>query len=844
LPDTAPHALHQRLPARIVALGHLALDLHWTWNHATDDLWERIDAPIWYRTRNPLFVLQNAPLKRLESLAADDGFLKDLDAAVSAREEYLARPDWFAETHGAAAPLNVAYFSMEYGLNDALPIYSGGLGVLAGDHLKSASDLGVPVVAIGLLYHEGYFRQMIDTAGSQLALYTHSGADTLPIEAVLDAEGAPLRITIALPGRALNVRIWRVRVGRTDLYLLDSNDPLNSPADRAITSQLYGGDRETRLVQEIVLGIGGWRTIEALGLEIDVCHLNEGHAAFVTLERARSFAKRHDMPFWDALWATRGGNVFTTHTPVEAAFDTFPLPLLAKYGAEYARDLGIPAEQLIALGHVSGALPDAPFNMAYLAARTCARLNAVSELHGQVSRRIFAPLYPRWPESEIPVTHVTNGVHVPSWDSAWADVIWTEACGKGRWLREPARLAGSIERLSDDALWSFCADERRDLVEYARERLARQLGQRGASAAEIEQAHDWLDPNVLTLGFARRFTEYKRPDLLLSDPERLARLLTHPQHPAQLIVAGKAHPHDERGKAAVRRWVAFAQRPDVRARIVFLEDYDMALAEQLVQGVDVWINTPRRPWEACGTSGMKILVNGGLNLSVRDGWWAEAFTPEVGWAIDEPAAQSVDATDAAVAAELYRLLEDEVAPEFYTRDASGVPRRWVARIRSSMSELTPRFSSNRMLTEYVDRMYLPAAQDYRIRCLADGERAHALRDWLHRLRHHWHEIHWGPLEVQPEDDGWSFAVQVYLGSGLPPDAVEVQLFAEGIRDSRGECHDMSIGQTMPGATGGYVYTARLWTHRPAGDFTPRVIPARALANVPTEASFISWYPHR
>ena len=838
MPDTAPHSLHQRLPRPIAALGPLALDLHWTWNHAADDLWERIEGAIWRQAGNPLFVLQNASLHRLEMLAQDVAFRRDLEAAVKAREEYLARPDWFAETHTGAAPLRIAYFSMEYGLTDALPIYSGGLGILAGDHLKSASDLGVPLVAIGLLYREGYFRQTIDSSGAQLELYTHNGAENLPIEAVLASDGAPMRIAIQLPGRHLRLRIWRVLVGRVDLYLLDSDDPLNSPVDRAITGKLYGGDRETRLVQEIVLGIGGWRVLEALGIDIDVCHLNEGHAAFVTLERAHCYAKRKAIPFLDALWATRGGNVFTTHTPIEAAFDTFPLALLAKYGSEYAADLGIPAEQLIALGRASGTNGNAPFNMAYLAARTCARLNGVSALHGQVSRRIFAPLFPRWPESEIPITHITNGVHVPSWDSAWADVVWTEACGKGRWLRDPALLAGTIERVTDESLWSFRGDERRDLVEYARQRLGLHLGHRGASAAEIAAAEDWLDPNVLTLGFARRFTDYKRPELLLTDPDRLARLLTDPQRPVQLIVAGKAHPHDERGRAAVRRWVQFAGRPDVRARVVFLEDYDMTLAEQLVQGVDVWINTPRRPWEACGTSGMKILVNGGLNVSVLDGWWAEAFGHDLGWAIAEPTTGPM--ADAAVAGELYRLLEQEVVPEFYTRDAAGVPRRWVARIRASMSQLAARFSSNRMLTEYVERMYLPAAQDYRLRCLDQGERAHALREWLHTLRHHWHEIHWGPIDISPAEEGWSFAVPVYLG-GVPPDAVEVQLFADGGAEGAGECHDLSRSSSLPGATGGYLYSARLWTSRPATDFTPRIIPLRRLANVPAEASFIAWH---
>jgi starch phosphorylase len=840
LPETSPHILRYRLPQPIAALATLALDLHWTWNHASDDLWERLDDAVWRRTRNPLLVLENVSLLRLEALAADSGFLRALDRVMRARNDYHSRPGWFETTHPDAAAMRIGYFSMEYGLSDALPIYSGGLGVLAGDHLKTASDLGVPIVAVGLLYREGYFRQMIDSSGRQLELYTHNSTPNLPLEAVLDADGAPERIEIELPGRTLKTRIWRATVGRCVLYLLDSDDPLNSPADRGITAKLYGGDRETRLVQEIVLGIGGWRALDKLGLEIDVCHLNEGHAAFVTLERARSFAARNAVDFRTALWATRGGNVFTTHTPVAAAFDTFPLPLLAKYGAAYAAGLGVPTRELIALGQAAGEVDDAPFNMAYLAARTCARSNAVSELHGRVSREIFAALYPRWPAREIPIGHVTNGVHVPSWDSPWADVIWTEACGKSRWLDQDASVSAAIGRVPDDELFGFRADERRDLVEYARERVARQLGQRGASQTTVAAAHDWLDPNVLTLGFARRFTEYKRPELLLADPARLTRLLTDAAHPVQLIVAGKAHPHDEIGKTAIRRWIEFANRHEVRHRIVFVEDYDMTLASELVQGVDVWINTPRRPWEASGTSGMKVLVNGGLNLSVLDGWWTEAYEDGAGWALHEPAAAAPSDADATVARELYRIIEDEIVPEFYDRDSDGIPRRWVARIRASMTRLTARFSTNRMLTEYIERLYLPAAQDHRLRTAERGARARALSVWQETLEHHWHEIHWGRLDFAAEEDGFRASVPVYLGN-VPPEAISVQLFADANETAAGGCHEMSRGEPLAGATGGFNYSARLWTARPPGDFTPRIVPSRTLANVPAEVALIAWY---
>ncbi len=835
------HPLLGSLPAPLAALAELACDLRWSWNHATDSLWQALEPTVWERTRNPVLVLQNVPRNALDKLANDQAFTNQLAAADAARLEYLSRPSWFALKHPESSRVRIAYFSMEYGITDALPLYSGGLGVLAGDHLKTASDLGMPLVALGLFFHEGYFRQLLDSNGWQLELYPHNSPYALPVRPVLEDGGTPLRVTIELPGRELLLRVWHARIGRVDLYLLDSDDPLNSPVDRGITSQLYGGDRETRFVQEIALGIGGWRALEALGIEVDVCHLNEGHAAFVTLERARRFMSSHQVPFWEALWATRAGNVFTTHTPVAAAFDTFPLPLLEKYGRGYADSLGLEAMQLLGLGRRNPDDPTEPFNMAYLAARTCARLNAVSRLHGEVSRRIFASLYPRWPEAEIPVTHITNAVHVPSWDSAWADDIWTDACGKERWLGSHDSLAAAIAAIDDAALWSFRGQERGDLVAYARHRLALQLAQRGSDQAEIAAAHDALDPNVLTIGFARRFTEYKRPDLLLRDTARLLRLLNDPVRPVQIIVAGKAHPHDEPGKLALQRWAHFVNRADVRARAVLLEDYDMALAQQLVQGVDVWVNTPRRPWEASGTSGMKVLVNGGLNLSEIDGWWAEAWTPEVGWALGDGAEHAEPGWDEVEAAELYRLLESEIVPCFYERDPSGIPRAWVARIRASMSELTPRFSSNRMLAEYVERMYIPAAADYDRRERDDARLARSLRAWMHTLNHHWREIHWGRYEVLAVDRGWSVALQVYLGH-LPPDDVGVELYAERRGELPQECHRLARDDALPGAVSGFNYRGVIETQRPSADFTPRVVPVQATVAVPAEARFIRWYP--
>jgi starch phosphorylase len=833
--DSAAH-----LPPALAPLGRLALNLRWVWNHAADRLWEACNAEVWHQTRNPILVLQNTPRSRFDELAHDTEFVERLRRLERSEAEYLTRPSWFQQVCDAERPPVIAYLSMEYGLTDALPLYSGGLGVLAGDHLKTASDLGLPLVAVGLFYREGYFRQMLDAAGRQIEIYAVNSRDALPVQPVTDAEDMPLRVTIALPGRDLRIRVWRADVGRVPLYLLDSDDPLNSPFDRGITAKLYAGDGEARLMQEIVLGVGGWRALQALGHEVDVCHLNEGHAALATIERARDFAATRGCDFFTALWATRGGNVFTTHTPVAAAFDTFPLELVQKYGTGYARMAGIRPEQLLGLGRADPDDLDEPFNMAYVAARTCARVNGVSELHGRVSRSIFAPLYPRWPVPEVPVTHVTNAVHVPSWDSPWADHLWTEACGKERWLGAPERLTAAVARLSDGDLWNFRGMERRDLVDYARRRLQRQLSQRGGRDESAAIARGALDPNVLTLGFARRFTEYKRPTMLLAEPERLVRLLNHASRPVQLIIAGKAHPRDELGRSFVQQWAEFVRRPDVRARAVFLEDYDMALAEQLVQGVDVWINTPRRPWEASGTSGMKVLVNGGLNLSELDGWWAEAYAPDVGWALGDGREHFEPGWDARETEQLYELLEHEVVPQFYERDGEGIPRAWVARIRASLSRLTPRFSSNRMLADYLERLYLPAAQDFRRRTADDFALARALRHWLRELRRHWGDVHWGNLDVESSGERHHYAVQVYLGE-LPPDAVAMELYAEPRAGAAHERVPMRRDQPLSGSAGGWRYVADVPATRPAGDYTPRLVPAHAAAHVPSEAPSIRWY---
>jgi starch phosphorylase len=818
------------------ALGELALDLRWTWSHEADVFWQRVDPEAWRRTQNPWIILQDISAERLRALSADRSFVAELDRLIRSRQDYLETPSWFASSHGSAALSGVAYFSMEFGLGEALPLYAGGLGILAGDFLKAASDLGLPVIGIGLLYQEGYFRQIIDASGEQQEAYPFNDPGSMPIRPAKGTDGAWLHIRLDLPGRTVQLRVWQAVVGRITLYLLDANDPLNSPVDRGITGKLYDAGSEVRLLQEIILGVGGWRVVEAVAPEIEVCHMNEGHAAFAVLERARSYMQRSGLAFWEALWATRAGNLFTTHTPVAAGFDRFPVDLLAKYAHYFESFLataGIELNELLGLGR---ARPDGgePFNMAYLAMRGSLASFGVSRLHGGVSRKIFQPLFQRWPEQEVPVGHVTNGVHVPSWDSAAADDLWTAACGKERWRGMPDALPDLVSGLSDEQLWIMANEDRVVLIQKVRERLARQLAIRGHPPEIVAEAANVLDPSALTLGFARRFTGYKRPNLLLEDPQRLARLLNDPASPVQLVLAGKAHPADVEGKKMISDWIGIAQRPEFRRRIVFLEDYDIALAQELVQGVDVWINTPRRPWEACGTSGMKVLVNGGLNLSERDGWWEEAYSPQLGWAIGDSQEYPAGEQDARDTEALYSTLEKQVVPEFYTRDAAGVPRQWIERVRRSMAELAPVYSSSRMARDYVEQYYLPGAAELRRRMAKGGEPAREMRRWEVRLYRHWPDIRTGATIVCRGGSAWFFKVPVELGE-IAPEEVAVQLYAEPTERAGGFLRE--LGRTSPHSN---IYAGSAPADRPAEEYTLRIIPRHVGAAVPAELPLILW----
>jgi starch phosphorylase len=817
------------------ALAELALNVRSSWNHATDRVWRKLEPVLWELTHNPWVVLQTVSREKLQRDLIDPGFRKEVEDLLQARRDAVEAPAWFQQAHPGSSLSCVAYFSMEFMLSEALPIYSGGLGNVAGDQLKAAGDLGVPVVGVGLLYQQGYFRQLIDKDGAQQAIFPYNDPGQLPIAPLRHPGGEWLRLQLDLPGYPIWLRAWQVQVGRLRLYLLDSNDAANFPPYRGITSELYGGGPYLRLMQELVLGIGGWRLLAALDIKPEVCHLNEGHAALAVLERARSFMQATGQPFEVALAVTRAGNLFTTHTAVAAGFDRFDPALIEHCLGGYARkQLGITLEDLLALGRQNPRDANESFNMAYLAIRGSGRVNGVSRLHGQVSRQLFEPLFPRWPTDEVPVGYVTNGVHMPTWDSAAADALWTGACGKHRWLGTTEGLEQDIRCVSDTSLWQFRTAARAALVDYARERLSRQLAASGSGPEAADQAKRLLDPDTLTMGFARRFATYKRPNLLLHDPDRLLRLLTDSARPIQLIMAGKAHPADQPGQALIQQWTRFAHRPEARARVIFLSDYDMLLTEQLVQGVDLWLNTPRRPWEACGTSGMKVLVNGGINLSEFDGWWAEAYTPDVGWALGDGQEHGDDpARDGADAEALYDLLEHEVVPQFYTRDQHGIPGTWVGRMRESMAHLTPRFSSNRAVREYTEQYYLPAASAYLERAADNGKMGADVIDWRHALDRAWSALRFSEAQLEIDGEQHVFGVQLDL-AGLDPGAVLVELYSNGIMGGAPVRQEMKLLRPVGGAPGSHIYTATISSNRRLSDHTARVTPCCGGIAVPLE----------
>ncbi len=860
------HSFHvvPSLPESLHGLRDIAYNLRWAWDPETIALFNTLDPELWEQTgHNPVRMLGSIAQERLRDAALDEAFLAQLERIGRGLDSYLqSRNTWYQRHYPSQSDVRIAYFSMEFGLTECLPIYSGGLGVLSGDHLKSSSDLGLPLVAVGLLYQEGYFRQSLNTDGWQQERYPDNDFYNMPLQLELDVQGEPLCISLDFPGRVVKAQVWKVQVGRIPLYLLDTNIPANSEQDQNITGRLYGGDVEMRLMQEIVLGIGGVRALTALGITPTACHMNEGHSAFMALERARMQMVAHSVGYAEAREAAAAGNLFTTHTPVPAGFDYFTPDLLSRYLGSYVEQMGLPFPEFMALGRVNRGDQGEKFNMAVFALRHAHHVNGVSKLHGQVSRRMVQAGYPGFPEEEVPVGHVTNGVHIRSFISReMSDLLDRYLGARWQWDMSDPAIWAKVDSIPDEELWRVCERRRAALVEFARTRLKAQYEHRNRSEYEIRQTREVLSPNALTIGFARRFATYKRATLLLSDPERLFRLLNDPHRPVQIVMAGKAHPKDDGGKELIRQIVQFASRSEARLRIVFLEDYDLTVARKLVQGVDIWLNTPRRPMEASGTSGMKILANGGLNVSIPDGWWAEGYEPGAGWSIgrgeeySDPAEQ-----DRLEASALYEILEKEVVPIFYDRNVEGIPRAWLSRVRSSMRLLCPRFNTHRMVAEYADRFYLPSSRRSSMLLADDMARAKTLVAWKQKMREQWNGVKVEGVEmvVKPETaDGWPtekgavgdyhvgdtlhFSARVRLG-GLTPSDVTVQAVHGVLDTNRQVVHGTPASLTWKSETDGLHYYEGDIPCEQSGQqgFSVRVLPTHPDAELPIELSLITW----
>ncbi len=834
------------LPPRLAPLRELAYNLWWSWNLDVVDLFRRLDRDLWEESgHNPVLMLGIIKQERLEEAAGDDGFVSQMMRIYQAFNHYMSTGEtWFNRNYGNKLPgFQIAYFSAEFGVTECLPIYSGGLGILAGDHLKSASDLGIPLVGVGLLYQEGYFRQYLNADGWQQESYPLNDFYTMPVQLEL------IMVSVDFPGRTCWAQVWRAQVGRVPLYLLDTNIDINPPHDRDVTDQLYGGDLDMRIRQEIVLGIGGMRALGALGIKPTVCHMNEGHSAFLALERIRQAMQEQHLPFDVARELTSAGNVFTTHTAVPAGIDLFPPQLMDHYFANYYPQLGLSRDAFLQLGRRSTNQSEESFSMAILALRLAAYSNGVSQLHGEVARKMWADLWPQTPLPEVPITSITNGIHTRSWISGDMAGLLLRYLGP-RMLDRPSDQSvwERVNRIPDEELWRTHERRRERLVAVAREHLRRQFERRSASPKEIAEATEILDPDALTIGFARRFATYKRALLLFEDPQRLSKILNNRERPVQIIFAGKAHPRDNPAKEFIRKLVHFARQEEFRRRIIFLEDYDISLARYLVQGVDVWLNTPQRGQEASGTSGMKAAANGVINLSTPDGWWCEAYKPEVGWCIGQGEIYEDESYGDTVEARLlYDHLEKDVVPLFYERGPDGLPRGWIAKMKNSMGYIAPIFNTHRMVLEYFDRLYLPEALRYARLSADECRAAKELAAWLDRMRRHWGEIRILSVESDLQDGlpvgaDAHISARISLGA-LRPEEVAVQTY-HGPVTPQGDITDyQAIPMSVEGSDGQGVHTFKgvlRCTRSGLHGYTVRVLPYHPDLGDPHVPGLVLW----
>ncbi len=778
------------LPPNLRALHELAYNLWWTWNPEAIELFRRLDREAWEESgHDPVRMLGIVDQTRLEAASADDAFLAHVDRVHGEFQTYMRTPStWYRRNHGESSGPRIAYFCLEYGLTESIPIYSGGMGVLAGDYLKSASDLGVSLVAVGLAYQQGYFRQYLNANGWQGELYPENDFSCMPMELEM-RDGMPLTIELPYPDRRVSAQVWRVQVGRVPLYLLDTNLPQNHPDDRRITHQLYGGDGETRIRQEIMLGIGGVRTLRALGMQPRVYHMNEGHSAFLAVERMQQLVSDHGLTVGEAKEIVCASNLFTTHTSVPAGIDLFDAGLVEKYLGPYYGTLGISRSEFLSWGREVPSDDGSPLNMLVLALRLAGQTNAVSQLHGEVSRRLWRNVWPGVPEREVPIIAINNGVHTRSWISQDLAGLFDRYLGP-RWTEWPSdqTVWDAVDEIPDEELWRVHERRRARLVAFARRRLREQLEKRGSPPAEIAYAIERLDPDALTIGFARRFAVYKRATLLLRHPQRLAAILTNRERPVQVIISGKAHPKDNPAKELIRQLIHLT-RENGLANVVFIEDYDMNVARYLLQGADLWLNTPVLMREASGTSGMKASANGVLNLSVLDGWWAEAYHPDIGWAIGRGEVyEDRNYQDEVESNALYDLLEKDIVPLFYNRASDGLPRAWIRRMKDAMRAVVPMTNTNRMVIEYTERLYQLAERRFE-RLSADGfARARVLNAWKANLYRHWHEVEVVGVETDARGDlpvGAELEVRASVRLGhLTPEDVSVETYAGALDPSQ------------------------------------------------------------
>ncbi len=789
--------VHPNLPPELGPLQEIAMNLWYSWNWEAVQLFIRLSPDLWEKSyQNPVLMLGSLSQEELEEAARDDSFVANVKRVHQHLADYLKAPGWFREVHGGEEGCKIAYFSAEFGIDEGLPIYSGGLGVLSGDTLKSASDLGLPLVGVGLLYQKGYFRQVLSLDGWQQELYPDNDWYNMPVTIERDGEGKSLRIEVDMAGEKVRARIWRVQIGRIPLYLLDTNVEENSPRGRQITGTLYGGDREMRIRQEIMLGIGGVRALRALNLAPTVFHMNEGHSAFLALERIRAHMEEHGVSFAEAREQVVASNVFTTHTPVPAGNEQFATELMRKYLSGMAEKIGLPWQEFLGMGQLaSGKTPD--FGLTVLALRSAAHTNGVSRLHAETSRKMWKDLWPGLPESEVPIHSITNGIHTRSWLSHEMGDLFTRYLGP-RFVEKPAdhSVWERVETIPPVELWRTHEGRRERLVFFVRDRLKTQLTRQGAGASMVQAAEEVLNPEVLTIGFSRRFATYKRAGLLFRQPERLVRLLDSQERPVQIVFAGKAHPQDTPAKEIIKSVIQFASDPRVRHRLVFLEDYDINVGRYLVQGVDVWLNTPRRPQEASGTSGMKAAANGGLNVSILDGWWSEGYAPDTGWAIGSGEVyKNAEEQDQFECEALYNLLENEIIPLFYERDKGGLPRGWIDMMKSSMRKLGATFNTARMVEEYAERFYLPAHRAG-VRLAKEGfASAKELSAWRSRVAAEWSRVSIRVDGAKPAGDllvGSRVAVTVRASLGaLSAGDIAVEVYY-GMLDTAGEVRNGEI----------------------------------------------------